>query len=142
MKKLVPILIIVVVIVGVGVFFATKKNNNSNNAYSSNSSSTSSNMPNPSPSSSSQSPQATDKVTISNYNFSPGAITVKKGTAVTWTNQDSVAHNVQETDGKSGPMSGDLDNGKSYTFTFNTPGTYNYHCSIHPEMVGKVVVTG
>jgi plastocyanin len=73
--------------------------------------------------------------------FSPADITVKKGTTVTWTNQDSVAHTVVETDGQDGPKSNDLNNGQSYTFTYNTVGAFKYHCSIHPMMTGTVTVT-
>lgn len=84
---------------------------------------------------------ATDRVEIANFAFSPADITVKKGTTVTWTNKDSTAHTVTETDGKAGPASGDLSQGKSYSFTYNTVGTFAYHCSIHPDMTGTVTVT-
>lgn len=86
-------------------------------------------------------PTATDAVTIQNFSFSPSVITVKKGTTVTWTNSDSVTHTVTETDGKTGPNSGNLDPTKTYSFTYNTVGSFAYHCSIHPNMVGEVVVT-
>lgn len=85
--------------------------------------------------------QATDKVTISNFAFSPANITVKKGTTVTWTNQDSASHTVMETDGQPGPASSTIANGQSYTFTYNSVGTFHYHCSIHHQMVGTVTVT-
>lgn len=84
---------------------------------------------------------ATDTVTIANFAFSPADITVKKGTTVTWTNKDSAAHTVTETDGKAGPASSDLPQGKSYSFTYDTVGTFAYHCSIHPDMIGTVTVT-
>jgi plastocyanin len=100
-----------------------------------------SNMPMNQPTTSQPNTQATDKVTISNFSFSPASITVKKGTAVTWTNHDSVAHTVVETDGQTGPQSQDIANGQSYSFTYNTVGTFHYHCSIHPDMTGQVVVT-
>ncbi|HSW80299.1 MAG TPA: cupredoxin family copper-binding protein [Candidatus Saccharimonadales bacterium] len=147
MKKLVPIIIVLVVIVGAVVLFTTKKSSDktSSSTTSSSSSSNSDNMnmsPPPAQPSSSPNNQQTNKVTIDNFAFSPANITVKKGTAVTWTNNDSATHNVKETDGKSGgPNSQDLPNGQSYTFTFNTVGTFNYHCSIHPDMTGTVTVT-
>ncbi len=84
---------------------------------------------------------ATNSVSIDNFAFSPASVTVKKGTAVTWTNEDSVAHTVTETDGQSGPNSGSLATGKTYSFTYNTAGTFKYHCAIHPEMTGTVTVT-
>jgi len=83
-------------------------------------------------------PQAVS-VAISNFTFSPGQITVKAGSKVTWTNSDSVAHTVTSNNGAFN--SGTLNPGSSYSFTFNTPGTYNYHCAIHPNMTATVVVT-
>lgn len=84
---------------------------------------------------------ATNSVNIENFAFSPANITVKKGTTVTWTNKDSVAHTVTETDNLNGPKSSTLATGKSFVFTFDTAGTYHYHCSIHSEMTGTVTVT-
>ncbi|MBI3572843.1 MAG: cupredoxin domain-containing protein [Candidatus Kerfeldbacteria bacterium] len=78
-------------------------------------------------------------VTMSNLTFSPSSLTVKKGTAVTWTNNDSVAHTVTGDNG--GPASGQLGNGKTYSFTFDTVGTVAYHCSNHPSMTASVTVT-
>ncbi|HEY9712347.1 MAG TPA: cupredoxin family copper-binding protein, partial [Chroococcales cyanobacterium] len=115
------------------------RNNSKNNTGSTNT--TSMNMNSNSSNSSSSTPVATNKVTIQNFAFSPADITVKKGTAVTWTNGDSVTHTVTETDSQTGPNSGDLAPGKSYSFTFDTAGTYHYHCSIHTEMTGTVTVT-
>lgn len=83
----------------------------------------------------------TNSVAIENFAFTPANITISKGTTVTWTNKDAVAHTVTETDGKTGPNSGNLAQGKSFTFTFDNVGTYQYHCAIHPDMVGTVTVT-
>jgi amicyanin len=82
----------------------------------------------------------TPEVSISNFAFSPTDITVKKGTKVTWTNNDSVAHTVTADSGK-GPDSELLQNGQTYSFTFNEVGTFNYHCTPHPQMHGTVTVT-
>ena len=93
-------------------------------------------------SSNSSSAVATDKVAIQNYNFSPSSIKVKAGTTVTWTNQDDVHHTVTMDSGSSGgPDSSQLGKGESYSYTFSKAGTYNYHCGIHPEMHGTVIVT-
>jgi plastocyanin len=89
----------------------------------------------------SQNPQATNAVTIQNFVFNPIAITVKKGTTVTWTNKDHVPHTVTETDGKTGPGSAVIAPGATYTFTFSATGTYHYHCSIYQKTTGKVTVT-
>ena len=85
---------------------------------------------------------AADKVRIQDFAFTPETITVKKGTAVTWTNQDTTKHTVspnQETaDFKA---SGLLAQGQTYTVTFTTAGTFPYHCAPHPDMKGTVIVT-
>ena len=83
---------------------------------------------------------STDKVSISNFTFLPADITVKRGTAVTWTNNDSVTHNVSADSGN-GPKSQNLANGETFSFTFNEAGTFNYICGLHPSMHGTVTVT-
>jgi amicyanin len=84
----------------------------------------------------------TNQVTISNYAFSPATITVKAGTKVTWTNQDSVQHTVTMDDSDAaGPKSELLSKGDSYSYTFTKAGTYEYHCTPHTYMKAKVVVT-
>jgi len=80
------------------------------------------------------------RVTISNFSFAPTTLKVKKGTTVTWTNQDSIKHNVVSDSG-TGPGSALLAKGESYSYTFNTAGTFNYHCDPHPFMKGSVEVT-
>ena len=89
----------------------------------------------------SETPQSTSAATISGYAFSPASITVAKGTKVTWTNKDSVGHTVTEDDSQTGPASSTLNQGQSYSYTFNTAGTFHYHCTIHPYMTGTVTVT-
>ena len=81
---------------------------------------------------------ATAKVSIDNFAFNSKEITVKKGTTVTWTNNDSTSHTVTGDSG--GPSSDLLGNGESYSFTFTAAGTFSYHCEPHPSMRGRVVV--
>lgn len=77
-----------------------------------------------------------NKVAIQNFAFTPQAITINAGDAVTWVNQDSISHSI-----KSGTFnSGTLGNGASFQHTFASSGTYEYSCGIHPSMTGKVVV--
>lgn len=144
-SAIVTAVVAVLVLVGGGIWLASRNNNSTNNTETTTSNSTNSSMENMNMSNQSQSsnstPGATSSVTIENFAFSPANITVKKGTTVTWTNRDSTTHTVTETDGKDGPKSGNLANGKSYQFTFNTVGTFKYACSIHPDMVGTVTVT-
>jgi plastocyanin len=79
-------------------------------------------------------------VTIQNFAFTPASITVTPGTTVTWTNKDNTAHTVTADSGN-GPNSGQLQQGQTYSFTFQQAGTYAYHCTIHPEMKATVVVS-
>lgn len=79
-------------------------------------------------------------VSINDFAFEPSTLTVKAGTTVTWTNLDTEAHTVRTT--KSTTVKSDvLATNATFSFTFANPGTYDYHCSIHPEMHGSVVVT-
>lgn len=81
-------------------------------------------------------------VLIQSFSFSPASLTIKKGTIVTWTNQDSVGHTVTaDTKSSSAPDSPLLEQGQQYSFTFNTVGTFAYHCTPHPNMKGTVIVT-
>ncbi|WP_243773329.1 cupredoxin domain-containing protein [Actinomadura barringtoniae] len=84
-------------------------------------------------------PVAGNAVEIKNFGFSPGALTVKAGTTVTWTNGDEDPHTVSAT---GGPFhSPTLTNGGTFHYTFTKPGRYAYICTIHPFMHGTVVVT-
>src|SRR5262245_49581012 len=76
--------------------------------------------------------------TLGNRAFAPDDLTVAVGTTVTWTNGDSVAHT--STSDVSGWNSGTVAPGGRFSFTFATPGTYSYHCTIHAGTVGKVEV--
>jgi plastocyanin len=78
-------------------------------------------------------------VTIDNFSFTPAALTVKAGTTVTWTNKDDIPHGIGATN-NAFPKSKALDTDDSYSFTFATPGTYQYFCYLHPKMVGSIVV--
>jgi plastocyanin len=75
-------------------------------------------------------------VTISGFSFQPAEATIAKGGTVTWTNDDSTAHTVKF----AGSESDALGKGGTYSRTFDSPGTYDYSCGIHPGMKGKVTV--
>lgn len=83
---------------------------------------------------------AMKSVTISNYSFSPGTLTVQKDTRVTWVNKDDDVHTIKSTDGPEAFNSPALDSGSRFGFTFHHPGTYHYICSVHPYMHGVIVV--
>jgi plastocyanin len=81
---------------------------------------------------------AETEVNIDQFTFLPQRITVKAGTTVTWSNEDDVPHTVASSSKVF--KSKALDTGDKFSFTFTTPGTYAYICSVHPYMTGAVVV--
>ena len=78
-------------------------------------------------------------IDIKDFVFTKKDITIKKGTKVTWINQDTVKHNAFSDDSK-GPKGELLAKGESYSFTFDEVGTTNYYCTPHPYMKGIVNV--
>jgi amicyanin len=78
-------------------------------------------------------------VKISNFTFDAPTVTVPVGTTVTWVNEDDIPHTVVADD-KQSFRSKVMDTDEKFSFTFATAGTFNYFCSIHPHMTGKVVV--
>lgn len=77
------------------------------------------------------------KVGIDNFTFNPKMVTVKAGDTVTWTNKDDIPHTVAD---PGAFKSKALDTGDSFSFTFTTPGSFDYFCSLHPHMTGRIVV--
>ena len=78
-----------------------------------------------------------------NFTFSPATITIKAGTTVVWTNMTGAPHTVTSDDGKtfdSGIANPISASGGTFKFTFNTAGTFAYHCQIHPFMKANVIV--
>jgi plastocyanin len=85
-------------------------------------------------------PQASAGViSIDNFTFGPQTLTVKAGTTVTWTNKDDIPHGIASSN-NAFKRSQALDTDDNYSFTFTTPGTYQYFCYLHPHMVGSIVV--
>jgi len=81
---------------------------------------------------------ADTEVKIDNFTFNPEKITVKAGTTVTWINEDDIPHTVVAT--AKTFKSKVLDTNDKFTFTFTTPGSYEYFCSLHPHMKASIVV--
>src|SRR3982751_805873 len=89
-------------------------------------------------------PPGSVTVTIRNYSFSPAAITIKAGTTVHWTNAGPSTHttvsdsgvwtsgNLAAPGGSNDPYGGGSTTAGTFNFTFNTAGTYPYHCNLHP----------
>jgi len=81
---------------------------------------------------------ATSTVSIHGSGFSPKNVTVTQGDSVTWVNRDSVNHQVLATGGQF--VSAILKPGQRYSFTFNSPGAYNYEDELHIKLTGKITV--
>lgn len=81
-------------------------------------------------------PSEEKPVTIKDFAFQPAELTIKVGDTVTWTNEDSAIHTATG----DGFDSGNLGKGETFSHTFNEIGTFDYICTIHPYMKGKVVV--
>jgi len=79
-------------------------------------------------------------ITITNYSFHPGTLTVAKDSTVTWINKDDDVHTIKTTDGPEAFISSALDSGSRFGFTFHRAGTYHYICTVHPYMHGVIVV--
>jgi plastocyanin len=77
-------------------------------------------------------------VQIQNFKFLPATFTVAAGTTVTWKNDDDSPHRIGDKNGTF--KSGALDTDDTFTHTFAAPGEYPYICTIHPYMVGKIIV--
>jgi amicyanin len=140
---IIGVIVVITVAVVAVVLTSGKTEAPSDTTNSSTSSSSSSDTPSQSEDNSSvKDAVATNKVDIVDYAYSPKTITVKAGTTVTWTNQDSVKHDItSDTESADAPKSELLAKGESYSFTFTKPGTYTVHCTPHPYMHGIIVVT-
>lgn len=107
------------------VFLLSACNKNGSNGYGSNNGNNSNNT-------------STNSVSISGMAFNSSNITVKPGITVTWTNNEYMKHTVTADDNSF--TSGDLNYGDKFTHTFNSAGTYSYHCQYHASMTGAVNV--
>ena len=89
------------------------------------------------PSNEQTAPVAPNTILIQNFAFSPATLTVASGTSVTWINKDSTGHTVVG----EGFSSSTINHGETFMNQFTAPGTYAYHCGIHPTMAGTIIVT-
>jgi amicyanin len=83
---------------------------------------------------------ATVDMTTSPLAYKPDAVTVKTGEVVSWKNVEAAPHTVTST-AKKWTDSGLIKDGETFSLTFNAPGTYDYHCTLHHAMMGKITVT-
>ena len=135
-KKITIIVVVVIVLLGVGILKISKESNESYvepNSTTANRDASSNNT--------AVTVQETNMITYKGFAIVQKSIKVKKGTTVTWTNEDSAKHDVtpdKETDEfKASELFG---KGETHSATFNTVGTYTYHCSPHPYMKGTIDV--
>ena len=90
-------------------------------------------------------PQGAYSVTNNEF-YIPQTINIPEGTTATWTNNDAEMHTVTSGNLDTGSVtgvlfdSGPLASGKTFKHTFNDKGTFDYFCSLHPFMKGKVIV--
>jgi len=85
-----------------------------------------------------ESKTASMEVRVDNFTFGPDTLTVPPNSTVTWVNKDDVPHVIASNDGLF--KSKALDTEDKYSYTFTKAGTYAYYCSVHPKMVGKIIV--
>ena len=78
------------------------------------------------------------EVRVDNFTFAPETLTVPVNSTVTWVNKDDIPHVIASNEGLF--KSKALDTDQNYSYTFTKAGTYAYYCSVHPKMVGKIVV--
>ena len=79
-----------------------------------------------------------NSIEVKDFMFMPTTLTVNAGDKVTWVNKDDEPHTVVSDTGMF--RSGAMDTDESFSFKFDKPGTYHFTCSIHPRMVGTIVV--
>ncbi|MFA6341026.1 MAG: cupredoxin family copper-binding protein [Candidatus Paceibacterota bacterium] len=149
MSKILKVLGVLVVIVLLGIAFSFLMRS-SNNVYTNSTVSSSTDVASTSTDKtvttttakpktvSSQTSTSRVYVDITNFAFSPKALTIKAGTTVTWTNRDSVIHTITADNG--GPASPNIGKGQTYSFKYTKAGIYGYHCSIHKTMTGTIIV--
>jgi plastocyanin len=83
-------------------------------------------------------PADAPKIVVKEFMFTPTPLTIKAGSTVTWTNKDDEPHTAVSDTGLF--KSGGMDTNESFSFKFDEPGTYHYTCTIHPRMVGIIIV--
>jgi plastocyanin len=136
MKKIIPIVTVIILAATTGALTLGRSDTNKGLVMESG-------MPDSSPSSSKPEiiPKA-NEVIINDFALNPEKMTVKKGTTVTWTNNDPARHDIMpDEESANFKPSQLLAKGDSYSFTFGAAGIYNYHCSPHPYMKATIEVT-
>ena len=79
-------------------------------------------------------------ITMKSFAFSPAQVTINKGATVVWTNEDSAPHQLKSDSGFVAMDSQIIPQDSSFSVVFNQAGTYAYHCTLHPSMIGTIIV--
>jgi len=79
-------------------------------------------------------------IDIKEFMYAPKDLTIAAGTKVTWVNDDQIPHTVVETNKVF--RSGALDTNDHFSYVFDSPGVFEYFCALHPQMIGRIVVSG
>lgn len=120
-KIIIGLIIVIVIVIGFYLFKSYQVPNIS---------------PSISPTTNQSEPISPNTIVIKNFSFNPTPMTVKTGDTVTWINQDSASHDIKIGD----ITSPKFQQGGQFQYTFNTAGTFNYSCGIHPTMTGIIIV--
>ncbi|MBS3091281.1 cupredoxin domain-containing protein [Candidatus Pacearchaeota archaeon] len=136
---IITIFVIAVVLIGGIVFFMMKNSNYSNPADNARLDTNNPSSGIDTNTNTNDNSQKTYNVNIRGFAFSLSTITINAGDTVIWTNNDPTGHTVTSDSG-SELSSSTLSKGNTYSHTFNTAGTYSYHCTPHPGMKAKVIV--
>lgn len=133
-------IVAVLALAGAGCYKATTTNTNTTSNTSAVTNSSTNTSTTNSTTNTTTNQAAIASVSIVDFSYSPSSLTVAKGTKVTWTNNGSALHTVTGTSG--GPNSnGNISPGGTYSFTFDTAGTFSYRCGNHASMQASVTVT-
>lgn len=134
-------IIVIFVLLGIAIYYVMSRRSSDNAGTVAPSSNTTNTVAPAAPITSTTGTSEVQRVAveIKNFSFNPGALTIKAGTQVIWTNNDSAPHTITSDSG-SLLNSQTISSGQSFSFTFTTAGEADYHCNIHPGMKGKIIV--
>lgn len=85
----------------------------------------------------------TVEVVVQGFRFQPSPLEIPVGTSVTWTNEDDITHTVTEVTPETSVEGFSLElkgQGAAVQYTFDESGSYDYYCTLHPSMLGQVLV--
>lgn len=144
MKSKLIIVILIIIIAIAGFFLLNNNSSDSTSISNSEETNTENNeanniAPTNPPTNTNQNTPQTYDISIKSFAFTQTPLTIKKGDTVIWTNEDSAKHTVTSDSGNE-LNSALIGNDEKYSHTFDSVGTFSYHCTPHPSMKGKIIV--